>query len=750
MQVKQRLKINAAILVITALIVFLILSLALYRINKANNAAKIAGDMVLNAFERVTLRNDYLRNNNERAKVQWFAVYEEIGRILKSASKEFHTSEDKKTIDELLENHESIGKIFSAMVENREKTKSNANSAVISQEIENRLLNQLNMKIYLNVTYGRELEESSRKARASIIWQTGVSIACSFLFLLAAGIIHSWTMGRTITERIRMLRDGASLIGGGDLDYRIDVKGDDEFAELSDAFNAMAAQLRGSYHDLEKEVEEHKRAEEALRESETQFRELFENMIDGFAYCKMVFENGKPQDFIYLSVNHAFETLTGLKNVVGKRVTEIIPGIRETDPELFEIYGRVSLTGKNERFEMFVEVLKMWLSISVYSPKKEFFVAVFDNITERKKAEEVEGHLAAIVESAEDAIIGKDLNGIIQTWNVGAENIFGYKAEEVIGKPISLLVPPGHTDEVPEILERIEQGEHIDNFETVRMRKDGTIIPVSLTFSAIKDTSGRIIGASKIAHDITERKKAEELIATLNEKLKRNVDELSFTNKELEAFSYSVSHDLRAPLRSMDGFSQAILEDYGDKLDEKGRDALRRIRAASQRMGLLIDDLLNLSRISRREVDRRKVDLSALAHDIVGNLQKTQPGREVEINIAEGLIDEGDKRLLYVLLQNLLGNAWKFTEKRAKARVEFGVSQVDGRPAYFVRDNGAGFDMAYVDKLFRPFQRLHDLTDFSGTGIGLATVQRIIHRHGGQVWAEGKVEKGATFYFTLK
>src|SRR5208337_2852236 len=211
--------------------------------------------------------------------------------------------------------------------------------------------------------------------------------------------------------------------------------------------------------------------------------------------------------------------LTGLKNVTGKRVTEVIPGIRESDQELLKIYGRVSLTGKSERFEMFVEALKMWFSVSVYSRERGFFVAIFDNITERKKAEEIQGRLAAIVESAEDAIISKDVNGIIQTWNVGAENIYGYKAEEAIGKPISILVPPGHTDEIPEILRRIEQGEHIEGFETVRMRKDGTIIPVYLTFSAIKDRHGNVIGTSKIAHDISMRKQSEERIRTLIEQL---------------------------------------------------------------------------------------------------------------------------------------------------------------------------------------------------------------------------------------
>ncbi|HON72569.1 MAG TPA: ATP-binding protein, partial [bacterium] len=208
--------------------------------------------------------------------------------------------------------------------------------------------------------------------------------------------------------------------------------------------------------------------------------------------------------------------------------------------------------------------------------------------------------------------------------------------------------------------------------------------------------------------------------------------------------------DLRAPLRSIDGFSQALLEDYEDKLDEQGKDYLRRVRAATQRMSQLIDDLLNLSRISRTEMHYEEVNLTAIAKAIAAELQKTQPERQVEFVIGENIVARGDSHLLRIVLDNLLRNAWKFTSKHPHARIEFGTIQQDGRLVYYVRDNGAGFDMNYANKLFTPFQRLHKSTEFEGTGIGLATVQRIIHRHGGSVWAEGEVEKGATFYFTLQ
>jgi signal transduction histidine kinase len=235
----------------------------------------------------------------------------------------------------------------------------------------------------------------------------------------------------------------------------------------------------------------------------------------------------------------------------------------------------------------------------------------------------------------------------------------------------------------------------------------------------------------------------------LEERVAERTAELSTVNKELEAFAYSVSHDLRAPLRSIDGFSQALLRDGAGELTATGQDYLRRVRAASQRMGQLIDDLLNLSRLMQTEMRHGAVDLSALAQAIATELQQHEPERQVEFEIAEGVVAHGDARLLRVVLENLLGNAWKFTSKHPSARIEFGVTQVEDTPAYFVRDDGTGFDMACADKLFGAFQRLHDRSEFEGSGIGLATVQRIIHRHGGRTWAEGEVEQGATFYFTL-
>ena len=257
-------------------------------------------------------------------------------------------------------------------------------------------------------------------------------------------------------------------------------------------------------------------------------------------------------------------------------------------------------------------------------------------------------------------------------------------------------------------------------------------------------------GRVMLASDITQRKQAEEKLKHALAELERANAQLAATNQELEAFSYSVSHDLRSPLRSIDGFSQALLEDYKDKFDETGQDFLQRLRNASQKMGELIDGLLKLSRLTRSEMHRESVDLSALAEEITSRLQETRRERRAKFTIDKGLSVNGDPELLRVLLENLLSNAWKFTRKKPETKIKFGAVQNNGKKTYFVKDNGAGFDMTYSDKLFGAFQRLHDSKDYPGTGIGLATVQRIINRHGGTIHAEGNPGKGATFYFTLE
>src|SRR5271156_2127219 len=375
------------------------------------------------------------------------------------------------------------------------------------------------------------------------------------------------------------------------------------------------------------------------------------------------------------------------------------------------------------------------------------------DVTARKIAEEKmrqsEKYFRLLVQGVKDcAIYVIDPEGLVVSWNEGAERIKGYTAAEIIGKHFSCFYLPADVEagEPARELEMARKDGHIEA-EGWRVRKDGSRFWADVIITSMYGPKGDLCGFSKVTRDITAREQAGEDVRVLT--ATRHAAQLEVVNRELEAFSYSVSHDLRAPLRSIDGFSSALMEDYGDKLDEQSKSHLLRIRAATQRMAQLIDDLLKLAFVTRSEMHMWKVDLSELANVILAEFERAEPNRKIECVVQEHVISQGDPLLLRSVLENLLGNAWKFTSKTPQAKIEFGTEDQGGETVYFVRDNGAGFDMTYAGKLFGPFQRLHIATDFPGTGVGLATVKRIIHRHGGRVAAEGAVGKGATFSFTL-
>ena len=541
------------------------------------------------------------------------------------------------------------------------------------------------------------------------------------------------------------------------------------------------------------DVTKRRQAEESLRESEKRYHSLFENMLDGFAYCKMLFEDGRPQDFIYLETNGAFEKLTGLSNVAGKKVSEVLPGIRESYPVLFEIYGRVALTGRPESFEIYLEPLAAWLFVSVYSTEKGYFVAVFDNITERKRAESIAQarlrmlSMATSPSESRDEILQKMLDEIekqtgstigfyhfldvdqetlsLQAWSTNTMRNMctaeGKGSHYTISKagvwadcirergPVihndyaSLThrkgLPPGHAAVRREMV--------------IPILRNGLITAIigvgnkPTDYNAIDVEIAESLG--QLSWEIVERIRAVDDLRTAHAEVQRRTQELAESNKELEAFSYSVSHDLRAPLRAIMGFSELLFKGYSDKLDDKGKKHLTWVANGAKKMNQIIDELLYLSRISRQDVKRQDVDLSRIAGTLVAELRQAQPDRSVTVEIKENIIASVDPQLIKAALSNLFGNAWKFTSKTEHARIEFGTFEQEGNTVYCVKDNGAGFDQKFAPRLFLPFQRLHSEHEFEGTGIGLATVERAVRRHGGKIWAEGKTDEGAAFFFTL-
>ena len=357
-----------------------------------------------------------------------------------------------------------------------------------------------------------------------------------------------------------------------------------------------------------------------------------------------------------------------------------------------------------------------------------------------------------LLEAAPDAVVIIDDTGTIILVNAQTEQLFGYAREELVGAAVEILVPAAlkhsHVRQRDDFIAAPKIRPMGAGMELSGLHKNGSLVPVEVSLSPLQTEHGRMV--ISIIRDASERKRIEREMRDLNAQLQLRMQELLAANQELESFCYSVSHDLRAPLRSLDGFSLALLEDYAELLDDTGKDYLRRLRAASHQMSQLIDGLLKLSRITRSELHPQPLDISAIARRSLQQLLRPDPGRDISVGIMNDMQGDGDPELVAIAFNNLLGNALKFSANSPVPAIEVGMRQVDGVSVYCVSDNGAGFDMAYADKLFGAFQRLHTADEFEGTGIGLAIVQRVIHRHGGSIWAQGAVDQGATFYFTLQ
>ncbi|MFN7087920.1 MAG: PAS domain S-box protein [Burkholderiales bacterium] len=498
-------------------------------------------------------------------------------------------------------------------------------------------------------------------------------------------------------------------------------------------------------------------AEAALRHSEARLRTITDNIP---ALIGHIGADGR-----YLFLNRTYEDWYGRarEEALGRTMREVLgdAAYRHVSPHI-----ETALSGKAVSIERWsLSTVHRIFARFTYLPDHDAqgrvvgcYILGYD-ITERKQAEEAllreQALLRAVIDNLPDFIYVKDRNGRFLLVNPAWFQSRGMSAaEEVLGKTVFDYFPAPQARQLDEEDRAIiETGKPVVNRELLMTDEAGRKEWRLTTKVPLRDPQGDIIGLVGITRNITEIRQSAETIRKLNAELEQRVIErtaqLAAANRELESFAYSVSHDLRAPLRSIDGFSQALLEDYRERLDATGRDYLRRVRGASQRMARLIDDLLALSRITRGEMRHENTDLGALAREVIDDLRKEQPERKVEIEVQRGIKVQADPNLLRVALDNLLRNAWKFTAREPRARIEVGAADEDGRTVYFVRDNGVGFDMKYADKLFGAFQRLHSDADFPGTGIGLATVQRVIRRHGGEIWAKAVPGKGATFFFTL-
>ena len=485
------------------------------------------------------------------------------------------------------------------------------------------------------------------------------------------------------------------------------------------------------------------RAEEEIRRAKEFADSVLGSMLDGLVTLD-------PHGVCF-DTNPAFCQITGFSRdeIIGTRLLGPIgpPEELEKIEAFFQKFLRegmsenIDLTFMRKNGERFPAILSLSVVKDVQGNVTACLVAIKD-ITLRRRAEEQRDRL---FNTSIDMVCIAGFDGYFKQLNPSWQRVLGWKPEDLMSKPFLDFVHPDDREPTIAAASGLSEGRTVITFENRYLCSDGSYRWIS--WNSVPIMEEKLILA--IVRDVTDQKRMEESLGEANKVLTHQAAELEFVNKELETFSYSVSHDLRAPLRHIDGFSHALLEDYADKLDAQGKDYLNRIRSGSQRMALLIDEILKLSQIVREKMVTSRVDLSALARSVASELQKSQPTRDVSLRIEDGIVVNGDQGLLKIVLDNLLGNAWKFTQGRQKALIEFGSQMIDGTKTYFVRDNGAGFDMAYASKLFVPFQRLHGNGEFQGTGIGLSIAQRVIRRHGGRIWAEAAVDAGATFYFTL-
>ncbi len=695
---------------------------AYHRVQKIDEQEDLARNIIESTGQLSYLSNDYLLYHQNQQKTRWETQFTSLSDDV--AKLKGNNSAQQALVKNIAANQQRLQAVFSDVVlavESAPQNQSSVNSLDFVG-VSNSRMEVLSLGITSDASQlSRMLRSELADARTLDIWLIIGLIAAIVVYFL----VNSFIIFRRTLKSVSQLQAGARTIGAGNLDFVIEHTSKDEIGDLSRAFNSMTINLKAvtaSKADLEKEMEERRRAERKLAEQAAMLHSVNDAVV------------GFDTNYLITYWNPAAEQIYGYtaRESLGKFGFDHLSP-RHTDTTRQEMIDRIAKVGHGE----FVSIRRTRDGRDVFIDSHVIalrgvdgqvtgYVAVDRDVTERRKTEEKMAHLASFPALNPDPVVEMEASGEVVYLNAAAERLFpdlralGSK-HPFLADWSTLVNDVGSAGRFP-LPRDILVGDRW-YMQTV------THVPLTGTFRAY-------------SRDITARKQAEQ-------DLKQRTVELEASNKELETFSYSVSHDLRAPLRIMDGFSKALLEDYCDKLDEQGKKWLTEVRASSQKMAELIDDLLGLSRVVRADLKIQNLDLSAMARSTCEGLEGAYPERRVEWIIAANIQARGDLNLLRLVLDNLLGNAFKFTVNCEKARIEFGVVERDGHRACFVRDNGAGFDMEYVRKLFQPFQRLHSYNEFAGTGIGLATVQRIIRRHGGEVWAEGAVGKGATFYFTL-
>jgi PAS domain S-box-containing protein len=737
MKIKERLKLNTWISLGAIVLMMVTLGWSFREVYRADRNVHLIDEMRKAAYERTFLRNDYLLNRSEPAKIQWHAQSETLRALLESASEMFTGTEDRALLQKARKNFDATFSSFSAILEKEKQKEPDDRKKLAFSEAESTLISQVFLNAYaLNDSIVR-LYESSRGASITARDRGIIFIIVFVMGGIIAIVINSIFISGIVAKRVTALHDGVEIIGGGNLEHRIDDVGDDELSDLARASNQMVAKQKASQEYSESIINTVREPLIALDQDlrvVTASRSFYE------------FFKVKPED-----------TVGQLIYDLGNRQWDI-PKLRELLEDIlpkkvaFDNYEvEHNFTGVGKRI-MLLNARQIQRALG----KEKIILLAIEDITERKEieaglektrkelevikktADEVSEFAENVINTVREPLISLDQDLRVVTVSRSFYEFFKVEPEETVGQLIyDLGNKQWNIPKLRELLENILPRKA--TFENYEVEHEFATIGRRVMLLNARQIQ-RVWGKERIIllaiEDITERKEIEAGLKKAHE--------------ELESFSYSVSHDLRAPLRGIDGWSLALLEDYKDKLDEQGREYIDLVRSETQIMGRLIDDLLMFSRQNRADMNQQPLDMTAMAQAIISRLQQQNPTLQADFIVQPGLKALGDNNLIEIALKNLLDNAAKFSSKTSRAVIEFGQVEKEGRKAFFVRDNGVGFDMAYSNKLFGVFRRLHKASEFPGTGIGLASVQRIINRHGGRIWAEAVVNEGATFYFTLK
>jgi PAS domain S-box-containing protein len=758
MQIKTRLKIISWMATIMAILIMFIFVWTSEQTKQAAARRGFMEEIVEIALKRMVLRDEYILYHDERPKEQWLQQTENLEKRFKRVQATAIASDEKLALQQTSLWLDKTNKYFKHLTENQDDVVAGKISSAQGQEIERRIYSQLIIDAQSLLSQFLNLQRISARDHAARQFQSIFSILVSVLLLVCFIIVSTMMLARSIAKPLNRLREGIDVIATGNFDHKVGTESKDEIGQLSRAFDDMATNLK----EKETGLDEARKELAATKISEDAAREFAESIINTVREPLIALD----QDLRVVKVSSSFydffkvepeETMRQLIYDLGNKQWDI-PKLRE----LLETILPEKASFDNYEVEHdFVGVGRRTMLLNARQiqrvlGKERIILLAIEDITERKEIEigleKTRKELAAakisedaareyaesIINTVREPLIALDQDLRVVTVSRSFYEFFKVIPEETMGQLIyDLGNKQWDISKLRELLETIlPEKATFDNYE---VEHDFTTIGKRIMLLNARQIQ-RALGNERVIllaiEDITERREIEIGLKKAHE--------------ELESFSYSVSHDLRAPLRGIDGWSLALLEDYKDKLGEQGREYIDLVRSETQIMGRLIDDLLMFSRQNRAEMNQQPLDMTAMAQAIISRLQQQNPTLQADFVIQPGLKALGDNNLIEIALKNLLDNAAKFSSKTSRAVIEFGQVENEGRKTFFVRDNGVGFDMAYLNKLFGVFRRLHKASEFPGTGIGLASVQRIINRHGGRIWAEAKVNEGATFYFTLK